>query len=128
VPPREEDCVMKRAVIYARFSSENQREASIEDQVRNAKRLIEERGWQLVHTYLDRAISGASPLRPGYQALMAEAREGRFDVVVAEGLDRLSRSRPAWRACLSCCSSTALRSSPAPRGRSASSMSVSRER
>ncbi len=35
---------MKRAVIYARFSSENQREASIEDQVRNAKRLIEERG------------------------------------------------------------------------------------
>ena len=84
---------MKRAVIYARFSSENQREASIEDQVRNAKRLIEERGWQLVQTYIDRAISGASPLRPGYQALMAEAREGRFDVVVAEGLDRLSREQ-----------------------------------
>jgi site-specific DNA recombinase len=38
-------------------------------------------------------ISGASPLRPGYQALMAEAREGRFDVVVAEGLDRLSREQ-----------------------------------
>jgi hypothetical protein len=36
------------AVIYARFSSENQREASIGDQVRNAKRLIEERGWHLV--------------------------------------------------------------------------------
>jgi site-specific DNA recombinase len=57
---------MKRAVIYAWFSSENQRETSIEDQVRNAKRLIEERGWQLVQTYIDRAISGASPLRlPG---------------------------------------------------------------
>jgi site-specific DNA recombinase len=120
---------MKRAVVYARFSSENQRESSIEDQVRNARRLIEERGWQLVQTYVDRAISGASPLRPGYQALMAEAREGRFDVVVAEALDRLSREQAGVASLFkNCCSFTASRSSRVPRERSASSTSVSRGR
>ena len=82
-----------RAVIYARYSSENQREASIEDQVRECRGLIDRQGWRYQHTYTDRALSGASSLRPGYQLLMQEARERRFDVVVAEALDRLSRDQ-----------------------------------
>jgi site-specific DNA recombinase len=82
-----------RAVIYARYSSENQREASIEDQVRTCKSRIETEGWVFVTTYADHAQSGASHLRPGYQRLLADGRSGAYDVVVAEALDRLSRDQ-----------------------------------
>ena len=82
-----------RAVIYARYSSENQSDASIDDQIRLARAHIADRGWTFLHAYNDRAISGASTLRPGYQRLLAEARDGQFDVVVAEALDRLSRDQ-----------------------------------
>lgn len=86
---------MKRAAIYARFSSEGQREASIDDQIRACSKLIEDRGWQVAGVYADRAISGATTLRPDYQRLLADARDSAFDVVVAEGLDRLSRDQEA---------------------------------
>ena len=86
---------MKRVAIYARFSSEGQREASIDDQVRNCRKLAEDRGWVIAGTYNDRAISGATTLRPEYQRLLADARGGAFDVVLAEGLDRLTRDQEA---------------------------------
>ena len=82
-----------RSVIYARYSSELQRAASIEDQVRLCKARIESEGWSLVTTYSDYAVSGATQLRPGYQQLLADARSGAFDMVVAEALDRLSRDQ-----------------------------------
>ena len=82
-----------RAVIYARYSTDRQREASIEDQVRLCKSHIEAEGWSLVKTYSDCTQSGATNLRPGYQHLLADARTGAFDVVVAEALDRLSRDQ-----------------------------------
>jgi site-specific DNA recombinase len=82
-----------RAVIYARYSSELQRDASIEDQVRLCKARIEAKGWSFVTTYTDYAQSGASHLRPGYQQLLADGRAGAFDVVVAEALDRISRDQ-----------------------------------
>jgi site-specific DNA recombinase len=82
-----------RTVIYARYSSGLQREASIEDQVRLCRKRIEHEGWQYLHTYTDRAISGASALRPAYQSLLEDARRGQFDIVVAEALDRLSRDQ-----------------------------------
>ena len=82
-----------RAVIYARYSTEHQREESIEDQVRICRERIVREGWDLLQVFQDRAISGASTLRPGYQALLAGARDGAFDVVVAEALDRLSRDQ-----------------------------------
>ena len=82
-----------RAAIYARYSSENQREASIEDQVRLCKvRLIRE-GWSIAATYSDKAISGSQAMRPGYQKLLQDVRAGRVDVVVAEALDRVSRDQ-----------------------------------
>jgi DNA invertase Pin-like site-specific DNA recombinase len=80
-------------VIYARYSTELQREASIEDQVRVCRQRIDREGWTLVATYSDAATSGASRLRPGYQRLLEDARAGGFDVVVAEALDRLSRDQ-----------------------------------
>ena len=82
-----------RAAIYARYSSDMQSEASIEDQVRLCRERIEADGWDLVQTYSDRAISGASMLRPGLQGLIEDAMSAKFDVVVAEALDRLSRDQ-----------------------------------
>ena len=82
---------MMRAAIYARYSSENQREASIEDQIELCRRYAASQGWTVVSTFNDRAISGTTVQRPGYQDLLAEARRGRFDVIVVEALDRLSR-------------------------------------
>ncbi len=84
---------MTRAAVYARYSSDNQRDASIEDQVRLCCQRIEREGWQLINTYTDRAVSGATVLRRGYQNMLEDARNGAFDVVVAEALDRLSRDQ-----------------------------------
>ncbi|MEX0809080.1 MAG: recombinase family protein [Dongiaceae bacterium] len=82
-----------RAVIYARYSSENQREASIEDQVRVCRRFIASKDWTYLTAYRDQAMSGASSLRPGYQQLLADTLKSSFEIVVAEALDRLSRDQ-----------------------------------
>src|SRR5271165_6346252 len=82
-----------RAVIYARYSSDQQRATSIDDQIRLCKERIVREGWTLVQVYSDAAISGATILRPGYQAMMERTGEAEFDVVVAEALDRLSRDQ-----------------------------------
>ena len=82
---------MTRAAIYARYSSDNQREASIQDQTEVCRRYCDARGWEATNIYEDRALSAASAARPGYQALLRDARQRLFDVVVAESLDRLSR-------------------------------------
>ncbi|RDD96185.1 recombinase family protein [Paracoccus pantotrophus] len=82
-----------RAAIYARYSSDQQREASIEDQLRICRRLIESKSWTIAEVYSDAAMSGASALRPEYQKLQDDARRGRIDVVVSESLDRISRDQ-----------------------------------
>jgi hypothetical protein len=80
-----------RAIVYARYSSDHQRDASIEDQIRECRAFIERQGWDYQHAYVDRALSGASTVRPGYQLMLEGARERQFDIAVAESLDRLSR-------------------------------------
>ena len=82
-----------RAVIYARYSSDLQREESIEDQVRLCRRRASTEGWDVNQTYCDRASSGSSRFRPAYQDLLNDARARKFDIVVAEALDRLSRDQ-----------------------------------
>ena len=82
-----------RAAIYARYSSDLQRDASIEDQIRVCRERLEHEGWTLSATYTDHAKSGASALRPGYQKLLEDARRGEFEVLIAEALDRLSRDQ-----------------------------------
>jgi DNA invertase Pin-like site-specific DNA recombinase len=93
LPPFVESPMQPRAVIYARYSSEKQREASLEDQIRLCRERAASNGWDVVQVYLDRAMSGATVLRPRYQALMMAAREGDFDILIAEALDRLSRDQ-----------------------------------
>ena len=85
---------MTKVALYARYSSENQRDASIEDQLRLCRLHAERQGWTIVDSYSDRAISGASLLlRPGVQELIQDAGRRRFDMVMTESLDRLSRDQ-----------------------------------
>ncbi len=80
-----------RAAIYARFSTDKQSDNSIEDQGRNCERYAERFDMQIVARFEDRAISGASTERPGYQAMLAAAKRKEFDVLLADDLSRLSR-------------------------------------
>jgi site-specific DNA recombinase len=82
-----------RAVIYARYSTENQRDASIEDQMRICQRIVDAEGFELITRFEDRGISGGTDQRPGYQALLATARAKLFDIIVVEDISRLWRSR-----------------------------------
>ena len=82
-----------RAAIYARYSSDLQRESSIEDQFEICRRYAESQGWTILREYSDRAASGSTKFRPEYQDLLATARRCEFDVVLAEALDRLSRDQ-----------------------------------
>ncbi|MGO3934205.1 recombinase family protein [Rhodopseudomonas pseudopalustris] len=82
-----------KVALYARYSTDNQRDASITDQFRVCRAYAEKQGWQIVEQYSDHAISGASLLRAGIQALIADALRGRFQVVMAEAMDRLSRDQ-----------------------------------
>ncbi|MFA1628115.1 recombinase family protein [Rhizobium mongolense] len=50
----------------------------------------EKQGWRVIEEYTDHAISGASLLRPGIQALIADSTRSRFDLILAEAMDRLS--------------------------------------
>ncbi len=85
---------MTKVAIYARYSSENQSEHSIDDQVRVCRARAErEDGWTVADVYADYALSGATTNRPRLQALVADARLGRFDIVLAEALDRVSRDQ-----------------------------------
>lgn len=82
-----------KAALYARYSTDHQRDASIADQLRVCRARAAQAGWTIFEEYTDHAMSGASLLRPGIQSLMDDAASGRFSIVVAEGIDRLSRDQ-----------------------------------
>jgi site-specific DNA recombinase len=82
-----------RAALYARYSTDRQRETSIDDQLRAARARAEQEGWPIVAEHADPEISGSVPvaLRRGGKALIADALAARFDVLIIEGLDRVVR-------------------------------------
>lgn len=85
---------MTRVALYARYSSDTQSESSIEDQFRLCREQAGRERWSVAGAYRDAAISGASMiLRPGIQQLVQDAQQGRFEVVLAEALDRISRDQ-----------------------------------
>ena len=74
---------MTRVALYARYSSDQQSVASIEDQFRVCRERAEREGWHVVGTYEDAAITGSTLiLRPGVRALLQDAEAGRFDLVL----------------------------------------------
>lgn len=85
---------MKRAALYARYSSDLQRAASIADQFAVLRERAARDGFTVAAEFADAAISGGSLAgRPGLADLLARAKLGQFDVVLAEALDRLSRDQ-----------------------------------
>src|SRR6266851_3664902 len=83
-----------RVALYARYSSDQQRAASIADQQRTCRAYADrQKDWVVVADYTDAAMSGASLMRPGFQSLMRAALAGAFEVVLAESLDRFSRDQ-----------------------------------
>jgi site-specific DNA recombinase len=85
---------MIRVALYARYSSDSQSAASIEDQFRICREHALREHWNVIGTYQDAAISGASVvLRPGIRPLLQDAQSGKFDIVLAEALDRVSRDQ-----------------------------------
>lgn len=83
---------MKRAVIYARYSTDLQNDKSVEDQIALCQSYAGRQGFSVVGEYSDRAKSGASMFgRPGLASLMLAAEQGAFDVLLSEAPDRLSR-------------------------------------
>ena len=84
---------MRRAAIYARYSSQSQRSESIEDQLLTCRRMAEVRGLLVLdpHIYVDRAQSGVRRDRIGLIGLLESASTGQFDVVLVDDLSRLAR-------------------------------------
>ncbi|WP_417808907.1 recombinase family protein [Thioclava sp.] len=82
-----------RASIYARFSTDMQRDASIADQIRSCQEHAARQGLEVVGVYSDKAVSGSSLMRSGIQKLLRDAQNGTFDVILSEALDQLSRNQ-----------------------------------
>ena len=82
-----------RVALYARFSTDLQRQTSIADQLQAARARAAAEGWPIVAEHADEGVSGSVPvmLRRGGKGLLADALAARFDVLIVEGLDRLSR-------------------------------------
>ena len=84
---------MTRVAIYARYSSNLQKEQSIEDQLRICKARAKAEGWTVTKTYSDKEITGSTMLRSSLQNLLMDACERRFDIILSESLDRISRDQ-----------------------------------
>ena len=84
---------MKRAIAYARFSSDLQREESIDAQLRAIRKYCDENDFVLLTTYADKGISGTSDNRPEFQKMISAATHGEVDAVIVHKLDRFARNR-----------------------------------
>ena len=83
-----------KAVIYARYSSDNQREESIEGQVRECQSFAERKGYTVIRTYIDRALSGTrADNRPQFQQMISDSTLREFQYVIVWKIDRFSRDK-----------------------------------
>lgn len=89
----ETAAVARNAVIYARYSSHNQTEQSIEGQLRVCHEYAQREGFTIVGEYIDRAISGKTDDRPDFQRMISDSRKRAFQYVIVYKLDRFARNR-----------------------------------
>lgn len=82
-----------KGVIYARYSSDNQREESIEGQLRECKAFAEKNDIQIVETYIDRALSARTDRRPDFQRMIKDSSGKKFEGVIVWKLDRFARDK-----------------------------------
>lgn len=82
-----------KAVIYARYSSDTQREESIEGQLRECMEYAERNGITVLRSYIDRAMSARTADRPEFQNMIKDSESKLFDIVLIWKLDRFSRDR-----------------------------------
>ena len=69
-------------VIYAWYSSVNQRELSIESQLRECMAFAEKSGITIISNYIDRAMSARTADRPDFQRMIKDSEKKLFDVVI----------------------------------------------
>ena len=81
------------AVIYARYSTDSQREESIEGQIRECTAYAEKNGFTVVKHFIDRAISAKTDNRPQFQQMIKDSERGIFDIIIVWKLDRFARNR-----------------------------------
>ena len=84
---------MKKAVIYARYSSDVQKETSITDQLRDCHEYAVKNGYEIVHEYCDEAVSGKSDEREQFQQMLTDSAKEIFETVIVWKLDRFARNR-----------------------------------
>ena len=84
---------MKTAAIYARYSSDNQTEQSIEGQLRVCEEYAQRNGIAVTDTYIDRAMTGTNDNRPEFQRMIKDSAEKRWEVILVYKLDRFSRNK-----------------------------------
>ena len=82
-----------KAVIYARYSSDNQREESIEGQIRECTAFAEKNGITILRHYIDRAFSAKTDNRPEFQNMIKDSGKKLFDMIIVWKLDRFARNR-----------------------------------
>ena len=82
-----------KAVAYARFSSDLQREESIDAQIRAIKQFAEQNGYALQKVYADRGISGTTDNRPQFQAMIEDVKNSNISAVIVHKFDRFTRNR-----------------------------------
>ena len=84
---------MKTAVIYARYSSDNQTEQSIEGQLRVCQEYAERNDILILDTYIDRAMTGTNDNRPDFQRMIKDSSKKEWNYVLVYKLDRFSRNK-----------------------------------
>ena len=82
-----------KAVIYARYSSDNQREESIEGQLRECMEFAEKNGITVIGNYIDRALSAKTDNRPEFQKMIKDSYCKVFDTIIVWKVDRFARNR-----------------------------------